>query len=112
MPGHAQGAWAFVDDFCAKRRAELEAAPPYAEIVRQLSRSAFPIHHSVELGRSQGLTHCKRPVLRFNVGGDLFDAFFNSPTSYRAQFLIAPERGQAANGEVLNALREQLEAAA
>lgn len=49
--------------------------------------------------------------MRFEVSSSTFDAFFNSRCGYRAQYLVDPECGQAANGIILAALREQLEAA-
>jgi len=89
----------------------LESAPPYGELVKEIARKEHHIHYSVEPGKTDGLKHCKRPVLRFKVEDSLFDAFFNSHSGYRAQFLTDPNCGQAANGIVLDALREQLEAA-
>jgi hypothetical protein len=49
-----------------------------------------------------------RPVIRFDVGEQTFDRFFNSPYGYRGQFLISPTVGVEANSRVLAALAEPL----
>lgn len=52
-------------------------------------------------GYNSGLVNYRRPVLAFEIASDTFDAFFNSPVGYRAQFLKEPNIGQAANGWLL-----------
>ena len=43
-----------------------------------------------------------------NVDSEAFDAFFNSPGGYRAQYLYDPDQGQTANNHVLRELEPEL----
>jgi len=51
---------------------------------------------------------CPRSIIQFRIEPELYDAFFNARTGYRAQFWIAPERGSAANSECMGLLRSAL----
>jgi hypothetical protein len=42
------------------------------------------------------------------VTAEAFDAFFNSPGGYRAQYLIDPDNGQAGNNRLLRLLEPKL----
>jgi len=45
----------------------------------------------------------QRAIFQFRVPSELYDYFFNSRSGYRAQYWIAPEQGQVANAECLQA---------
>lgn len=49
-----------------------------------------------------------RAVVQFHVGSDLFEAFFNSPTGYRAMFRRGPRIGSATNAALVASLNELL----
>jgi hypothetical protein len=59
-------------------------------------------------GTELGPKNCFRPAVSLAVSADAFDAFFNSPGGYRAEYFASPERGQAANGSLFAELEPKL----
>jgi hypothetical protein len=54
------------------------------------------------------LRGCGRAEFLLKVPGFLYDAFFNSPAGYRAQYAMSAELGQRRNRELIDALADRL----
>lgn len=103
--------WAFVSDFDSARRERLEKLDGFHKVLEIICRQAQVVDAYMCEGKELGPQNCWRPVVVMNVDRDGFDAFFNSPGGYRAQYLLDPDCGQAANGRLLRALEPQLTSA-
>jgi hypothetical protein len=101
--------WAFVSTFDASRSAKLEAFGTF-DLVRLLSANCQIGNARICEAKELGIK-CRRPQITLNVGTEAFDAFFNSPGGYRAQYLESPEQGQVANARLLRVLEPRLTAA-
>jgi hypothetical protein len=89
-----------------KRAARLEGAPTdFCEIVALLK-------DALSIALAQKLFHCgtdfyqgnQRAIFQFQISPEIYDYFFNSRASYRAQYWISTEQGQSANAKCLKAL--------
>lgn len=98
------GDWIFAPRFDRARREQLESISSFEDITETIYRQIYNILVKVDPGRDPGLVHCLRPIIVFDVEPDTFDAFFNSPVGYRAQFLADPCMGQAANCRLIHRL--------
>ena len=76
----------------------------FESVLDRIVEEIKSIHVRVCHGKEPGLTESRRPVFSFEVSQNTFDAFFNSPVGYRAQYLADPETGQAANGRLMKRL--------
>lgn len=101
-------AWIFVQNFDPERRARLESVASFEHVLDRIAEEIKNIRVSVCQGKEPGLTESRRPVFSFEVSQNTFDAFFNSPVGYRAQYLADPEAGQAANGRLIKRLLPKL----
>ena len=100
--------WSFEPSFCPNRREKLEAVRSFDEIIQTLCNFADVTAADLEPGKADGLKDSHRPFVNLTVDPDVFDAFFNSPHGYRAQFLPDPDEGQAANNRLLRKLSLKL----
>lgn len=103
-------AWQFSPQFDAERRARLESIVSFESVLHRIVTEAKNIRVNVCHGKDSGLTEARRPTFSFEVSQDTFDAFFNSPVGYRAQYLSNPEDGQALNGHLIKNLVGRLAA--
>lgn len=99
--------WKFAEHFPDERRARLESIRSFDEVVVFVARDMRSVVVSSCRGRDPGLTECVRPVFTVEVPNS-FDAFFNSPAGYRAQFLADADLGQAANSRLIHELLGEL----
>ena len=103
--------WAFMPNFDPARRKRLEAFDTFEKVVEAIGTNCEIREALVQEGTDLGPQGCWRPSVKIIVDHEIFDAFFNSPGGYRAQYLASPENGQAANGKLLAYLEPQLSAA-
>src|SRR5512139_595275 len=94
-------AWKFTESFDASRLERLNGVATFDDVVKAIQGSLEVIGGWVCLATDLGPGDCWRPIVAVEVESSAFDAFFNSPVGYRAQFLLSPERGQAANSVLL-----------
>lgn len=102
----------FAQSFDSERRTCLESVVSFESVLDRIVEEIKSIHVRVCHGKEPGLTESRRPVFSFEVSQNTFDAFFNSPVGYRAQYLADPETGQAANGRLMKRLFPKLIAVA
>lgn len=106
--------WSFADieEASAKRAGLLESSPNSREladaVVKAVGRafSAGNIRFGFE--EAEDNSEDVRAVVQFHVGELLFDRFFNSRSSYRAQFLSGWQIGLQFNADLIGKLRGQL----
>lgn len=99
--------WHFTAAVCPDRVVKIQAWVSYEQIVEQLAACAvLPLYW--EPAYSLNLSGCHRASFELDVGHDLYDAFFNSPTGYRGQYAVSETRGEAANRKLIDALRPSL----
>jgi hypothetical protein len=103
-----KSSWSFEPVFDPLRRARLETFCTFAQIIEVVETSAVITGAWVCEGEAPGLKGCHRPVVELTVGRDAYDAFFNSPGGYRAQYLLSPENGQAANSRLIGSMEPRL----
>ena len=90
------------------RKVRLASIKRFAEIVELISESVEFIQVESCRGRDDALMTCIQPVFSLSISREAFDAFYNSPAGYRAQYLLSPNAGLVANLELVNRLEERL----
>jgi hypothetical protein len=100
--------WRFADDFDEVRRDRLSSIVDFRAVIHSIVGSIRGLSMEVESGRAESLRECSQPVFRLTVSEEAFDAFFNSPCGYRAQFLSDPCLGVASGLSLTEALRPLL----
>lgn len=100
--------WTFVDDFCPTRRGRLEKFDTFDKVLQVVCETSEVVAAHMCEGKELGPNDCWRPVVVLTVEKEAFDAFFNSPGGYRAQYLADPDCGQAANNRLLRTLEPRL----
>jgi hypothetical protein len=99
--------WQFSSAVPIERVARLRAWRDFEHVVRSLLES--PIEGFWwEPFRSPRLHGCNRASFTLKVEPTTYDAFFNSPKGYRAQYAMSPRAGEAANRRLLDALEPLL----
>ncbi len=93
--------WTFTDAVPAQRQAELLEVRSFGEVIQRLVGS--PVAFFLGEQRSKPVL-CKRAFFRIMVSEQDFDAFFNSPRGYRAQYCASIDQGEACNRLLLDAL--------
>jgi hypothetical protein len=104
VPNH----WAFAPSFDPIRGGRLAAFDTFAKVAAAVIASSKIVGAKLCEASSLGAKDCWRPTVSVAVSPEAFDAFFNSPGGYRAQYLVGPEEGQAANGALIRALEPRL----
>jgi hypothetical protein len=100
--------WKYMLNFDSARRARLEQFDTFDKVLGIVTATAQITGAWVCEGEDLGQSNCWRPVVALNVTAEAFDAFFNSPGGYRAQYLIDPDDGQAGNNRLLRLLEPKL----
>jgi hypothetical protein len=100
--------WIFARSFDRSRGERLEQFGSFDELVEIIRGKAQIVDAYICEGKELGPKACCRPAVLLTVEAGIFDRFFNSPEGYRAQYLRDPDRGQAANGQLLRALEPAL----
>lgn len=103
----ADNEWRYTDSVSQGRRDELAAPGSYSDIVHLVVADAQVVRARAQPGSDRGLTDCVQPIFTLELA-KYGDAFFNGPFGYRAQYLVSPDFGLAANAAVLAALAPKL----
>jgi hypothetical protein len=107
MNDSAEG-WSFSAGFDALRRVRLEVIESFEFIVECIYREMQVTRFEICRGKTGYLKNCLRLEFTFTVSPETFDAFFNSPCGYRAQYLRDPDVGQMKNGQLIRRLVDRL----
>ena len=103
--------WRFTAAVSMARATQLRSWASFEEIVSALLQASVQPFWW-EPFRSPRLKGCSRASFPLKVVPAVYDAFFNSPKGYRAQYALSPSAGEAANRALLNALEPLLMCAA
>jgi hypothetical protein len=74
----------------------------------QVASEGRVVDFRVEPANDASLKGCHRPEFQLQVPIEIGDAFFNSPSGYRAQYLLGPMNGQRQNQSMILFLEERL----
>jgi hypothetical protein len=102
--------WSFHPSVPSERREALLAWASFENIIGALMFEAKIRAFIWEWFNSSELRGCRRAEFLLSVPSHMYDAFFNSPVGYRAQYATSPELGRKANRELIRALRSRLDA--
>jgi hypothetical protein len=94
--------WQFGSVFPRERAAALHEWAAFDAIVCAIVLSAASGRFSWEPARDARLRPCHRASFVFDVPPNVYDAFFNSPHGYRAQYARGERIGEAANRMLLD----------
>jgi hypothetical protein len=75
----------------------------FAEVVDRVKRGSIEFV-GAEPRKNAPCLQCQRAFFKLHLPNCDYDAFFNSPVGYRAQYCIGVENGEARNREILAAL--------
>jgi hypothetical protein len=102
--------WQFHDSVPADRQERLLACNAFADIVALILLNARIMDALWEQSRRQDLltAGCRRAAFRIEVRPWLYDAFFNSPAGYRAQYARSAALGIQQNRDCLTTLAPRL----
>ena len=90
--------WRYVGNATSERLARLESPNPYPALLAALKISPIACFHREPKQRDDSYA---RADFCLDIGAELFDAFFNASTGYGARYFVEPERGLAANRELI-----------
>lgn len=93
--------WKFAAGFDVGRRRALEAWESFEAVTTAVVSEAKDREVRQEACLTRNIPPAARIAVVFSVSHATFDAFYNSPVGYRAQFLIDPDHGQAANARLI-----------
>src|ERR1700681_3257452 len=97
--------WSYVGNATSMGRDRLERPKPYPELITALTTSPIACFHREPKQRDDSYT---RADFCLDIGDELFDAFFNASTGYRGAYFVEPEKGLAANRQLITELSSVL----
>lgn len=98
-----QQLWGFSSAVSEARQKELLSITNFADVVARVADGAV-ICFAVEPRQNAPCLGAHRAVFRLRVAQAAYDAFFNSPVGYRAQYCVAVEQGEQCNRELIAVL--------
>lgn len=104
---HTAPIWLFAESVDAERTERLLGYADFDEIVRMVADSTIA-GFVWEPSTGTQLKSCNRASFLLRVPTNVYDAFFNSPVGYRAQYAADVGTGEAANRKLLAALSPRL----
>lgn len=106
-PNPMTALWQFTKRVRPDRRRRLLSWTEYDRIVSALLQCTI-ILYLWESAYSANLPGCHRASFELKVDRDTYDAFFNSPVGYRAEYARSERQGEAANRRLIEALTHSL----
>jgi hypothetical protein len=100
--------WQFAESIPQDRANDLLCWSSFEEIARLLVAIGEILRFAWIPFKAERLKGCKRASFVLKVPPRIYDAFFNSPEGYRAQYVYSVERGLAANRSLLALLESRL----
>jgi hypothetical protein len=101
-----QHLWGFSAAVSEIRQRGLVAIADFAAVVARVVEGTV-VRFAVEPRQNPPCLGAYRAVFRLRVAGPAYDAFFNSPVGYRAQYSVGVEQGEQCNRELIAALTPQ-----
>jgi hypothetical protein len=100
--------WDFTSLVDSDRIARLQDLKSFDEVIREMVPRIKILGYEPEPFRGNRLRGCTRASFLLFSDHVTYDAFFNSPAGYRAQYCHGRETGERANRWILNALKDAL----
>ena len=100
--------WTFYDSVSRERREELARYASFGNIGGGLLLTSEVLAACWAPFTEPRLRSCRRAEFVLKLPALLYDAFFNSPTGYRAQYAVSVELGRRKNRELIDALKAKL----
>jgi hypothetical protein len=101
-----QPLWGFSEAVSSARQNALLSVPDFAAVVAGVSEGSV-VRFAVEPRQNPPCLGAHRAMFQLRVAESVYDAFFNSPVGYRAQYRLAIERGERCNRELIDGLTRQ-----
>lgn len=95
--------WSFSKSVPEERRQRLTAIQSFDEVIARLIQGSV-VNFAVEPRQNPPCVGCSRAIFKLEVRTDDYDAFFNSPVGYRAQYCIDSSHGISENRRLVDAL--------
>ena len=95
--------WNFTKEVSAERRERLLAVPDFENVVRRIEAGAIERFFAEEY-KEFACRGCTRASFTLRVRPCDYDAFFNAPVGYRAQYCLGKENGARQNRRLLEAV--------
>lgn len=92
--------WRFTDSVSDKRRQQLLSVANFDKVIHNLLAGTIVLYDA------KFRNDCGRVIFHLAVTEETYDAFFNSPNGYRAQYCIGASYGDAQNRSLINALTD------
>ena len=92
--------WDFTSLVPEERRSRLLAVQSFDEVIEGIARGEVD-YFDVESWRE-----CSRVIFKVRVEEAVFDAFFNSPNGYRAQYCLGLDNGEKQNHRLIEAITQ------
>jgi hypothetical protein len=99
--------WQFGESVPAERARRLLSYASFDEVIGLLEAAKI-VAFAWEPFQNDRLRGCHRASFLLQVSTDMYDAFFNSPVGYRAQYAVSVGTGEAANRTLLSRLEPKL----
>jgi len=100
--------WDFTGLVSAERRTRLLGLNCFEDVLKQVISTSTILKYQAEHFKDWRLKGCTRAEFLLSVDRDGYDAFFNSPIGYRAQYCLGLETGELANRQLIEALKPKL----
>jgi len=104
----AKSLWSFSEFVSEERKSKLLGLSSFDQVVESVVSASTIIAFQTEPFNNERLKGCHRASFLLSVDPVAYDAFFNSPSGYRAQFCLGQGFGEAANRRIIEALRTSL----
>jgi hypothetical protein len=80
----------------------------FEDALKQVISTSIVLEYEAEPFKDSRLRGCKRAAFLLSIDRHGYDAFFNSPIGYRAQYCLGLEIGKSANRQIIEALKPRL----
>jgi len=100
--------WDFTNLVTTERRTRLLKLHSFEDAVNPVIFTSIVLAYEPEPFKDARLRGCKRASFLLSVDPHGYDAFFNSPVGYRAQYCLSVEKGKSANRQLMDALKPKL----
>lgn len=100
--------WDFTTLVPTERRTRLLGLKGFEDALIQVISTSMVLEYESEPFKDSRLRGCTRAAFLLSIDRHGYDAFFNSPIGYRAQYCLGLEIGKSANRQIIEALKPRL----
>ena len=100
--------WGFTNLVPIERQMRLLGLGAFEDVIFEIISTSEVVYYKSEPYVNLKLQGCTRASFLLSVDNHVYDAFFNSPIGYRAQYCLGPDKGELANRQLIDALKPKL----